>query len=130
MNERYYNHSDSEHPDTAMGTDMQHSQEAAWITEFAVSGGHADIIKVSAKSRSTAVAGAIAAVMREHHFAEVQAIGAGAVNQAVKALAIARGYLVEDRIDIVCTPYFTEVDIDGQERTAVRFKVEPRTNPA
>lgn len=86
----------------------------------------ADVIKVSAKSRSTAVAGAIAAVIREHRYAEVQAIGAGAVNQAVKALAIARGYLTGDEIDIVCTPYFTEVDIDGQERTAVRFTVEPR----
>ncbi|MDE2776595.1 MAG: stage V sporulation protein S [Chloroflexota bacterium] len=85
-----------------------------------------DIIKVSARSRSTAVAGAIAGVMRQHHIAEVQAIGAGAVNQAVKALAIARGYLERDEIDIVTTPYFTEVDIDGQERTAVRFRVEPR----
>lgn len=88
--------------------------------------GKADVIKVSAKSRSTAVAGAIAAVMREHRYAEVQAIGAGAVNQAVKALAIARGYLEGDQIDIICTPYFTEVDIEGQERTAVRFIVEPR----
>jgi len=88
--------------------------------------GKPDVIKVSAKSRSTAVAGAIAAVIREHHYAEVQAIGAGAVNQAVKALAIARGYLEGDKIDIVCTPYFTEVDIEGQERTAVRFIVEPR----
>lgn len=85
-----------------------------------------DIIKVSARSRSTAVAGAIAGVMRQYHMAEVQAIGAGAVNQAVKALAIARGYLERDEIDIVSTPYFTEVDIDGQERTAVRFQVEPR----
>ena len=85
-----------------------------------------DVIKVSARSRSTAVAGAIAGVMRQHHIAEVQAIGAGAVNQAVKALAIARGYLERDEIDIVSMPYFTEVDIDGQERTAVRFRVEPR----
>ena len=85
-----------------------------------------DIIKVSARSRSTAVAGAIAGVMRQHNLAEVQAIGAGAVNQAVKALAIARGYLERDEMDIVSTPYFTEVDIDGQERTAVRFLVEPR----
>jgi stage V sporulation protein S len=85
-----------------------------------------DVIKVSAKSRSTAVAGAIAGVIRERRYAEVQAIGAGAVNQAVKALAIARGYLDRDMIDIVFTPYFTEVSIDGQERTAVRFKVEPR----
>ena len=89
--------------------------------------GKPDVIKVSAKSRSTAVAGAIAAVMREHRYAEVQAIGAGAVNQAVKALAIAHGYLECDHINIVCTPYFTEVDIEGQERTAVRFVVEPRS---
>ena len=86
-----------------------------------------DIIKVSARSRSTAVAGAIAGVMRQHDIAEVQAIGAGAVNQAVKALAIARGYLERDNIDIVTIPYFTEVDIDGQERTAVRFQVESRS---
>src|SRR5215510_13242369 len=88
----------------------------------------ADIIKVSATSRSTAVAGAIAGVMREHKFAEVQAIGAGAVNQAVKALAIARGYLDGDGIDIMCTPQFMEVEIDGQKRTAVRFNVEPRAH--
>lgn len=86
----------------------------------------ARIIKVSAKSRSTSVAGAIAAVVREYRHAEVQAIGAGAVNQAVKALAIARGYLQGDSIDLICIPYFTDVDIDGEERTAVRFIVEPR----
>ncbi len=90
----------------------------------------ADVIKVAATSRSTAVAGAIAGVMREHHFAEVQAIGAGAVNQAVKALAIARGYLEGDGIDIFCLPQFMEIDIDGQERTAVRFTVEPRSGTA
>jgi stage V sporulation protein S len=89
-------------------------------------GSKVDVIKVSARSRSTAVAGAIAAVIRENRYAEVQAIGAGAVNQAVKALAIARGYLGRDEIDIIFTPFFTEVDIDGQERTAVRFRVEPR----
>ena len=86
-----------------------------------------DLIKVSAKSRSTAVAGAIAGVIRQYEMAEVQAIGAGAVNQAVKALAIARGYLERDELDIVCLPFFTEVNIDGQERTAVRFRIETRT---
>jgi len=85
-----------------------------------------DLIKVSAKSRSTAVAGAIAGVIRQFAYAEVQAIGAGAVNQAVKALANARGYLERDSLDIVCMPYFTEVNIDGNERTAVRFRVEAR----
>lgn len=84
------------------------------------------IIKVSSESRTSAVAGAIAGVVREHARAEVQAIGAGAVNQAIKAVAIARGYLQEDGIDIVCLPEFTTVDIDGKERTALRFVVEPR----
>ncbi len=85
-----------------------------------------DIIKVAARSRSTAVAGAIAGVVREHGRAEAQAIGAGAVNQAVKAVAIARGYLALDGIDVICIPAFVEVDIEGQERTAVKFIIEPR----
>lgn len=85
-----------------------------------------DVIKVSAKSRSTSVAGAIAGVVRENGRAEVQAIGAGAVNQAVKAAAIARGYLALDGIDVILIPSFTEVEIDSQERTALRFVVEPR----
>jgi stage V sporulation protein S len=84
------------------------------------------IIKVSSESRTSAVAGAIAGVVREHNRAEVQAIGAGAVNQAIKAIAIARGYLTEDGIHVVCIPEFTSVDIAGKERTALRFVVEPR----
>lgn len=82
-----------------------------------------NIIKVSSQSRSTAVAGAVAGVIREHRRAEVQAIGASAVNQAVKAIAIARTYLEEDGLDLWCQPTFTEVEINGQERTAVRFHV-------
>ena len=85
-----------------------------------------DIIKVAATSRSTAVAGAIAGVMREHKRAEVQAIGAGAVNQAVKAAAIARRFLELDGIDVICIPKMVEVVIDDQERTAVKLVVEPR----
>ena len=85
-----------------------------------------EMLKVAAKSRSTAVAGAIAGVMRESGRAEVQAIGAGAVNQAVKAVAIARNYLAEDGIDIVCVPSFVEVVIADQERTAIRIVVEKR----
>jgi stage V sporulation protein S len=83
----------------------------------------AELIKVSAQSRSTAVAGAIAGVMREHGYAEIQAIGASAINQAVKAATIARGYLEQDGIDLVLSPRFTEVEIEGNERTAVRFAV-------
>lgn len=86
----------------------------------------AELIKVSAQSRSTAVAGAIAGVMREQGYAEVQAIGASAVNQAVKAVAIARGYLEQDHMDLVIIPSFTEVDIEGNERTAVRLSIFKR----
>ena len=85
-----------------------------------------DIIKVAATSRSTAVAGAIAGVMREKGHADVQAIGAGAVNQAVKALAIACGYLSLDGFDMVCIPTFADVLIEGLERTAIRIRIEPR----
>jgi stage V sporulation protein S len=89
-------------------------------------GTKSSILKVSGTSRSTAVAGAIAGTMRDSHVAEIQAIGAAAVNQAVKALAIARRYLEEDQIDIACIPTFIEVSIDGQERTAIRFSVHQR----
>ncbi|MBO9368936.1 MAG: stage V sporulation protein S [Chloroflexi bacterium] len=85
-----------------------------------------DVIKVSANSRTSAVAGAIAGVVREHKRAEVQAIGAGAVNQAVKALVLATGYLKNDGIHIVCIPEFVDVEIDGKVRTAIKFIVEPR----
>ncbi len=85
-----------------------------------------DVIKVSAKSRSTSVAGAIAGIMREVGHAEVQAIGAGAVNQAVKAVAIARTFLQQDGIDAICIPSFVEVSIDGQERTSIKLVVEKR----
>lgn len=85
-----------------------------------------NIIKVAATSRSTAVAGAIAGVMREKGQVNVQAIGAGAVNQAIKAVIIARGYLELDGIDIICAPSFVEVMIDDQERTAVRLGIEKR----
>jgi len=89
-----------------------------------------ELIKVASTSRSTAVAGAIAGVMREQDQVYVQAIGAGAVNQAVKALAIARGYLELDGIDVICIPSFVEVMIDNQERTAVRLTVEKRSPSA
>ncbi len=83
-----------------------------------------DLVKVAASSRSTSVAGAIAGIIREKGRVDVQAIGAGAVNQAIKAIAIARGYLAMDDIDIACIPQFSEVDIDGKERTAIKLTVE------
>ena len=88
-----------------------------------------NVIKVSARSRTAAVAGAIAGVMREVSRAEVQAIGAGAVNQALKAIVIAKGYLAEEGVAIVCDTSFVEVFIDEQERTAISIVVEPRNQP-
>jgi stage V sporulation protein S len=85
-----------------------------------------DIIKVSATSRTSAVAGAIAGVVREHKRAEVQAIGAGAVNQAVKALVLATGYLKNDGINVVAVPEFVDVEIEDKVRTAIKIVVEPR----
>lgn len=85
-----------------------------------------DIIKVSATSRTAAVAGAIAGVVREHKRAEVQAIGAGAVNQAVKALVLATGYLKNDNINVVAIPEFVDVEIEDKVRTAIKLVVEPR----
>ena len=85
-----------------------------------------DIIKVSGTSRTSAVAGAIAGVFRENHHAEVQAIGAIAVNQAVKALALARGYLKEDGLEVVFVPEFVDVEIEDKIRTAIKFIVDER----
>jgi len=85
-----------------------------------------EVLKVSAKSNPNAVAGALAGVIRERGRAEIQVIGAGAVNQAVKAIAITRGYVAPSGIDLICIPAFTDVQIDGEERTAIRFIVEPR----
>ena len=85
-----------------------------------------DIIKVSGTSRTSAVAGAIAGVIRERKRAEVVAIGAGAVNQAVKALILATGYLKRDGIDIVAVPEFVEVEIEEKIRTAIKLVIEPR----
>ena len=86
-----------------------------------------DIIKVSARSRTSAVAGSIAGVFREHGRAEVQAIGAGAVNQSVKALVLAISYLKErDGIDVACVPEFVDVEIEDKVRTAIKLVVEDR----
>ena len=84
-----------------------------------------NMIKVSATSRTAAVAGAIAGVVREHQRAEVQAIGAGAVNQAIKALILATGFLRMDDIHVRCVPEFADVTIEDQMRTAIKLVVEP-----
>ena len=83
-------------------------------------------IRVSSHSPSKAVAGAIAGVMREAGYAELQVIGANAINQAIKAVTIARGYLRQDDMDLMMTTDFVMVEIDGDERTAVRVSIFKR----
>lgn len=85
-----------------------------------------EVLKVSSNSNPNSVAGALAGVIREHGKAEIQAIGAGAINQAVKAIAIARGFVSPSGIDLVCIPAFADIEIDGEERTAIKLIVQPR----
>ena len=85
-----------------------------------------EVLKVSADSKPKAVAGALAAVLREKGSVEMQAVGAGAVNQAVKAIAICRGFVAPNGLDLVCIPAFTKIEIEGEERTAIRFLVQAR----
>lgn len=83
-----------------------------------------DVLKVASQSNPNSVAGAIAGVIREEGYAELQVIGAGALNQAVKAIAISRGYVAPSGIDLICIPAFLDIEIDGEERTAIRFIIE------
>jgi stage V sporulation protein S len=83
-------------------------------------------LRVSAKSKPNTVAGAIAGVIREQGVVELQTVGAGALNQGVKAIAIARGFLAPAGVDLVCIPSFSDIDIDGAERTAIRLLVQPK----
>ena len=85
-----------------------------------------ELLKVAANSNPNSVAGALASVVRENGFAELQAVGAGAVNQAAKAIAIARGFLAPSGFNIICVPAFMDIVIDGEERTAIKFVVLPR----
>lgn len=85
-----------------------------------------DVLKVSTKSNPNSVAGAVAAIIKEKNIVEIQAVGAGAINQAVKAIAIARGFVAPSGKDIVCIPAFTDIIIDGEERTAIKLIIQPR----
>ena len=85
-----------------------------------------EVLKVSTKSNPNSVAGALAAIIKEKNIVEIQAVGAGAINQAVKAIAIARGFVAPSGRDIVCVPAFTDIEIDGQERTAIKLIVQPK----
>ncbi|MBP3906125.1 MAG: stage V sporulation protein S [Peptostreptococcaceae bacterium] len=85
-----------------------------------------ELLKISSKSNPNSVAGALAGVIREKGTAEIQAIGAGALNQAIKSVAVARGFVAPSGMDLVCIPAFTEVEIDGEERTAIKLIVQPK----
>lgn len=85
-----------------------------------------EVLKVSSKSNPNSVAGALAGVIREHGAAEIQAVGAGAINQSIKAIAIARGFVSPSGIDLICIPAFSDITIDGEERTAIKLIVQPR----
>ena len=87
-----------------------------------------EILKVSSRSNPNSVAGAMAGVVRTSGVVEVQVVGAGALNQAVKAVAIARGYLTPSNVDLVCVPTFADIEIDGESRTAIRLSVEDRAH--
>ncbi len=86
-----------------------------------------EVLKVSSKSNPNSVAGALAGVIREQGAVEIQTVGAGALNQAVKAIAIARGFIAPSGIELVCIPAFADIMINGEERTAIRLLVEPRS---
>ena len=85
-----------------------------------------EILKVSSKSNPSSVAGALANVFKEHNSVEIQAVGAGAINQAIKSIAIARGFVAPSGKNLVCTPAFSEISIDGEERTAIKLIVETK----
>jgi len=113
-------------PETWAEAPVQENNHYAEEVYEAEGNQNSEVLKVSARSRPSAVAGAIAGVVREAGRAEVQAIGAGATNQAVKAVAIARDYLRETGIEAICLPAFIDVTIDNEDRTAIRLVVEPR----
>ena len=85
-----------------------------------------EVLKVASKTNPNSLAGATASIIREQGQAELQAIGAGAINQAVKSIAIARGYVAPGGIDLICIPAFKDIEIEGEERTAIKFIVKPQ----
>lgn len=85
-----------------------------------------EILKVSTNSQPKSVAGAIAAIARNNKKIEIETIGAGAVNQAVKSIAIARGYVAPNGIELICTPAFSQIEVEGELKTSIKFVVEKR----
>jgi len=86
-----------------------------------------EVLKVSSKSNPNSVAGALAGIIREQGAVEIQTVGAGALNQAIKAIAIARGFVAPSGVELWCVPAFADILINGEERTAIRLLVEPRS---
>ena len=85
-----------------------------------------EVLKVSSKSNPNSVAGALAGIVREQGAVEMQTVGAGALNQAIKAVAIARGFIAPSGLELTCIPAFADITINGEERTAIRLLIEPR----
>ena len=85
-----------------------------------------EVLKVTSKSKPNSVAGTLANAFREKQTVEIQAVGAGSLNQAIKAIAIARGYVAPTGKDLICVPAFSYIVIDGEERTAIKLIVESR----
>ena len=83
-------------------------------------------MKVASSSNPTSVAGAISSIIRNQNYLDVDTVGAGSLNQAIKAIAIARGYLAPIGIDLICIPAFANIQIDGEERTAIKLICEQR----
>jgi stage V sporulation protein S len=102
-------------------------ESSARVLDLDVPGETLETLKVSTRSNPNSVAGAMAGVVRSSGVVLVQVVGAGALNQAVKAIAIARGYVAAGGIDLVCIPTFAEVEIDGQRRTAIRLQIGHRS---
>lgn len=101
-------------------------REACYNQKYAAKEDKMEVLKVSSKSSPNSVAGALAGVLRERGGAEIQVIGAGALNQAIKAIAIARGFVAPSGLDLVVVPAFTDITISGEERTAIKLIIEPR----
>jgi stage V sporulation protein S len=105
---------------------MMHGRESDPEADTPARGATVEVLKVSSKSNPNSVAGALAGIVREQGAVEMQTVGAGALNQAIKAVAIARGFIAPSGLELTCIPAFADITINGEERTAIRLLIEPR----
>jgi len=103
-----------------------HNTSTIFFVFFFIGGEIVEVLRVSSKSEPKSVAGAIAAILRNGDTVEINAIGAAAVNQVVKSIAVARGYVAPNGIDLICIPAFSQLEVDGKEKTSIKFVVEKR----